>query len=1640
MEERSLTPLIILAFSHERNETKPPLRNLLKEQMQINSLLSPMVQQNLCETRAMVNVTVERLAELIEREKERIVGIHYGSDVATLIRVREGKRKSIERAIKGKLGRQIGALPRLKWVFLSGDGSQEQGEALTQVGVPLVMRSHNIISDDAAYRLAYFFYQTLGQGLSLGEACDQATFEVRRDYMNKAKLTYGHELPSGYGSDWPFAYHLNPHLPSAWTWSLFTGSGRRDGLPRLTELPLPELPYVDLSPIEASEAGLFGGRDELVRELYEHIKAPQRPPVLVLYGPKGSGKTSLFEGAIRPLLADQFTVTSARFTPDGLTSLSRALGVDEHTPLLKAWFTQEGEGERSSLNQQAINDLINEAQALFKSYYRTDGSDFPSFLQTVRAMWLKSGGEDDQNLMVRLGDLFTQQEQQANTAGEERRAQGTSAPLLVCLDEVERAFGSLESSTKRRQQRFWSLIRELCVDPERVIRGALILVCDETAYPALKHTLAEHMIRHDAVYVPHMNEFEVERYLKRFVSNRAVQERYPLITDERFARRLSQELARAPELIGTRLQASLRLLWRQSERRPIMWTEESLLQTIEHLGSLSLRALLTERLSSFVELMRLQGDEDFNERLALDLLYHLSWCAYQPERFKVWLSEARPGEEPSSLIDPQRDEGVIDVERFLIAYLAWDTALPPLWEARRRALGDQALWALTQAIDLGLLSGRLGAGDELPKGLLRLPHELMFEITEERWRRENGGSIRQVQRFVDLLKRGQEPSMEESQRSREAFLHTRLPNQTEAEALQRGLASEEEREGRAEARARQSSLVRWLSLAATLLITARCAQVTLHNEELNATQGQLKDRVRLYVADQMSGKGELGRAAALLGEVKSVGLEGWSREAVKVLSVPITSGQVSDRMEWSEARFTQSTLLVSTKRGDVKYINLATESASMKAQRVGAPLISAINPRGDVWASIEGDTLHLGAITQPLGSIKLAPAQMRPRQLIVSREGAVVLLDEGGGVSLISPSANIQIATVSPVRSISQSVSGANIMAVDDRGGLYWLDVRARRLIEASPSDPSALLVQGRWARDAEAFVATYELLSSEGKRKGRRVVQVMRPEGSSQRVYEGTRALGFVEPIRGGGALVGTKSGRLTLVNAEGGRSSISARVQGVSALLSFDGSTAIIRSPDGEHATWLDLLNAQGTRELKAPGQIRSLSLSDDGVHVLMSTQQTARVWHMRDGSLLADYEHPRGEMIGARLLKGKLYAAINTPEAEQRSHLKIWPLQPPPLVSRVYWPGDDVSVTGWGPEGTLWVGTGRGELYAWGEEGRALQRVAPLHQGRVNALVGLSGGVVLSGSDDGSLTLLSPTASAGRQLLAHKAPIRTVESSDDGGVIVSVDDEGMGVIWSADGSMLTSPWRAHEAPVRQVYLSPDRGALVTCAVNGESKLWRLSDGSPPTLVSGLDRDLIDLAFVGAGDTLEAITLDRFGGLEGWSLLTGDGRVILPQTEGFEVGAISEDGRRVVRSLKGGEVLQYRLDDPRTLRAPRAIPQRGGTLSAIRLLEPDLVAMGGEGGDLWLWSQAEGARRLGRHEGAVRRIEASADGRALVTRSATQAFVWRGPFDQPNLAQRLRDNLQLCLSIEERVRLLGESSAEATESHTACVSRSSR
>gem|GEM_PF-3066688 len=1652
-----LTPLVILAFAHERSESKPPIRNLLKEQLQVSALLAPLAQQHLCEVRLVVNVTVERLAELIEREGRRVVGLHYASDVATLIRAREGKRRSVERALRGRLGRQLGALPALRWVFLSGDGGQEQAESLIQAGVPFVMRSHNLVSDDAAYRLAYFFYQALGQGQPLGAACEEALREVRRDYMNKAKLSYGHELPSGYGSDWPFEYHVHPRLPAPLSWSFLAGSPTAEGLPRRSELPLPELPFRDLAPFSSEDAGLFAGRNALTRDLCDLLRAPDRPPVVVVYGPPGAGKTSLLCAQVLPLLRRDFSCRYAQFSPDGLSGLAAALGVDEQTPLLKAWFDLEGAEASSALTPQAITDLMNEVQALFRSNYRSDKADFSHFLQAVRALWLQDDTAEGENLLERLGQVFEQQgliQQQAEQPGP------TAPPLLVCLDEAERAFGDhgdrgeLDAPTARRQERLWEVVRALCVDPERVLRGALILLVREERLPHLRRRLDRARIAHACVYVPHLRRDEVVTYLQRF-REPDLQERYPLILDERLPARLAHDLTgaesagagvtevdelslgdggAAAEEVGARLQATLRLLWRRSPRRPALWTEEVYAQALEALGGLSLRALLGARVGELVEVMRAQGDEDFNERLALDLLRHLALCAAAPARFAEWVARFRPAAAALGAGAAAAREGWVDVEPFLAAYLGWGEALPAPWGARRAALADQALWALSQAVEFGLLRGRLSAGEVLPSGALRLSHPRALEVIEERWEREVGASTRQVLRFMDLLAAEEPISADEAERTRAAFLHTRLPSAAEAAALSRGAEVLAARAARASAAARQRRLLTWAAGLALTLSLARCAQVSTAQLELERAREGLRDRVRVYAAERLAAQGEVSAAASLLGEVGRLSQEGWTKAALRALSSPLAAGRLSAAQPWRAAQLSPLSLLAEGPGGAHLLWSL---SPSADGAPLGAPLSlgaaerAARSPQGDAWVTLEGGALRFWGLSGALGEAPLPPLGGALRALALGARGQVaVVLDEEGALTLSSPAFTQPLAPAlgAPTREALVSPSGQALLARDAAGQLTLISLRERRPTATLAPPAGARLLGAEWGERADVVVARY------AHADGARSARLYPLDGAPVELYRGAQEPRWVAPSPRGAALLGFADGALLWAQPEGARA-LSARLKGRRAWLTGEGAAVIEAEAPGEGAWWVDLTERAAPRPLTGLGERRAVRLSEEGDAALVLSARGVRAWSALTGAHIGDYETPDGELLDASAARGLLHAAFSVPQGAQSARLDVWPLSSAPLWRRLSWPGDEPSAAAWSLDGArLAVGDAVGGLTLWAEGGERLSARLAGHAAAVSAVAFTGrGGLLTAAADQSAVAREAAGGAPERALGAHEAPITLMALSDDGARLLTADSSGVVALWGADGAPLTPAWRAHAGPLRAAAFSRDAAALATASAGGEVRLWRL-DGGAPVAARLIPRAARQVAVVESAGGLAALTLDQRGAVERWPEGGGDGEVLLPDLEGFALGALHPDRRQLLRADAGGRAWRYDLSDARTLRAPVEVEHRAGPLSAAAWLDGEAL-LGGEGGEVWAWSPAEGGRRLGRHEGAVEQLLPSPRGDALLSRSATQASLWRGPFDAESLARRLRASARLCVSAEERARLLGESPEEATQALGRCL-----
>jgi WD40 repeat protein len=103
--------------------------------------------------------------------------------------------------------------------------------------------------------------------------------------------------------DHGFPWEFRPGTELVERWSLPDAAGRPEfGLPPLPEQDLPEQPFRNLGWFTAKEADIFFGRGYQVRELYKQLTDPSGPPILLLYGASGVGKSSLLDAGLVPRL------------------------------------------------------------------------------------------------------------------------------------------------------------------------------------------------------------------------------------------------------------------------------------------------------------------------------------------------------------------------------------------------------------------------------------------------------------------------------------------------------------------------------------------------------------------------------------------------------------------------------------------------------------------------------------------------------------------------------------------------------------------------------------------------------------------------------------------------------------------------------------------------------------------------------------------------------------------------------------------------------------------------------------------------------------------------------------------------------------------------------------------------------------------------------------------------------------------------------------------------------------------------------------------------------------------------------------------------------------------------------------------
>jgi WD40 repeat protein len=593
---------------------------------------------------------------------------------------------------------------------------------------------------------------------------------------------------------------------------------------------------------------------------------------------------------------------------------------------------------------------------------------------------------------------------------------------------------------------------------------------------------------------------------------------------------------------------------------------------------------------------------------------------------------------------------------------------------------------------------------------------------------------------------------------------------------------------------------------------------------------------------------------------------------------------------------------------------------------------------------------------------------------------------------------------------------------------LYAFSTRERARDEATHAEARELIARAASMKGVDPELGLQLLLRSAAKEHS------LELEGALRDALRDLRAR-RVLPGGGGSvtALDLSRDGRYALVASESGASRVleagSGRVVSeaqqapiTAAAFAPDGDSYAAGDERGSVRRW-DTATGAMLDSFEVPAPVRGLAFSRNGRLLAAAGGQTAKVWRVSTGKLLADLPHAKPVDVvafdpsGAHLLTvandarifdvgtGKRRALLDQPGQVQAAAFApkgplvvtggrddlgaIWNWRTGKLLHRLEGHGSDVTAVDWSPLGDL-VATASSDSSGriWRAADGALVSLLAAH---VNAVTDIAFSPdetsVATSSLDGSGRIWS-NASFARSgaLLGHSAPaVRQVRFTPDGGGVLTGSDDGTARLWRSNVDPVSAVVGKHRGPGRAVAFSPDGSLLASVGLDRTLRLWL---GRTLARMIVLPADAVDVAFSPAGDVLATADAGGHGRL--WRV--GDGSALRSFDHGAPLRAIAFDrgGRRVVTGGEDGKARIWSIETGAT----ETVLDHGAAVTGVAF-SPDgsRVATAGadHAGTIWRLSDGKPIGRLVGHEHELTSIAFSPSGRQLVTASIdADARLW--------------------------------------------------
>ncbi|MCB9351342.1 MAG: CHAT domain-containing protein [Lewinellaceae bacterium] len=576
-------PAIFLAFANEYEENRR-LDNVVKERELLESILNEAYRNGLCDKPIVrQNVSIKMFLDILGSDewKDRIAIIHYGGHAdgyQLLLEGMDGKRQVAKGdGLVNILARRENQ-ENLKLVFLNGCSTERLAKALTDHGVPIVIGTSTSIKDDEALTVATRFYTGLANGLTMAGAWADAKSEVE-SVKDAGETVKGPDKSRGFQLEdeatgnfpWEEAFRDRAAEVDFKNWNLPEESKNPlFNLPPLEKTQLPASPFLFLKPYEARHAEIFFGRSSYIRDLWLKVVEPNAPPIILLYGESGAGKSSLLDAGLRPRLEaakkegrERFEVRYLRRDPDkGLVgTLADMLSYAPEPETKEPAPTVEAEADPNL-------DKILRIEAIASGLEEETANTFRSIIDQYKAIRAyKPANPAGQGLYHQEADGSFKLDKKAGAKLRQawiKMEKETGRELIVILDQVEEAITQPNSSIHKELESLLGVLKDIFVRPATdkrgKIKGKIILGYREEFNAKILARSQDYELSPSTVFLEQLKEGDIKEIFRELPKLRNINY-YNLTVEEGLANRISSDLLKGRSAVAPVLQLLLTRLW-----------------------------------------------------------------------------------------------------------------------------------------------------------------------------------------------------------------------------------------------------------------------------------------------------------------------------------------------------------------------------------------------------------------------------------------------------------------------------------------------------------------------------------------------------------------------------------------------------------------------------------------------------------------------------------------------------------------------------------------------------------------------------------------------------------------------------------------------------------------------------------------------------------------------------------------------------------------------------------------------------------------------------------------------------------------------------------------------------------------------